>query len=179
MHGIVFGELKHYVAAKLGEGAWRTLLRQAGFGARIYIPIQPYPDGEFVALVEAVSSTADVAIPELLEDFGAYLVPTYFKLYGHLVPAGWRALDVIEHAEEVVHRVVRIKTAGAAPPELDCTRLRDDEVLLRYRSGRKLCAVARGIARGVGRHYGETISTEERHCMLDGASECEILVATA
>jgi len=39
-----------------------------------------------------------------------------------------------------------------------------------------MCAVAKGIARGMARHFKETVATSESSCMLAGAKECRISV---
>jgi hypothetical protein len=39
-----------------------------------------------------------------------------------------------------------------------------------------VCAVAKGIARGMARHFKETVATSESSCMLAGAKECRISV---
>ena len=48
------------------------------------------------------------------------------------------------------------------------------EVTLAYASPRKLCAVARGIGRGIATHFGETLSIRESSCMHRGAPACII-----
>jgi predicted hydrocarbon binding protein len=39
-----------------------------------------------------------------------------------------------------------------------------------------LCAVARGIVRGVAKHFGESVSITDRACMHRGDAECVIVV---
>jgi hypothetical protein len=38
MHGMIFGELKKFVDTNLGSDSWETLLDQAGFPKRVFIP---------------------------------------------------------------------------------------------------------------------------------------------
>ncbi|MEO5618590.1 MAG: V4R domain-containing protein [Candidatus Eisenbacteria bacterium] len=45
-----------------------------------------------------------------------------------------------------------------------------------YTSARKLCAVARGICRGLARHFEEVVVIDEPSCMLRGGRTCEIIV---
>ncbi len=81
---------------------------------------------------------------------------------------------MIEHTEETIHRVVRMRQPGAAPPRLHVERKSPDEVVLTYDSPRRLCAVARGITRGVAKKFEERITITDRACMLSGASKCLI-----
>ena len=39
-----------------------------------------------------------------------------------------------------------------------------------------MCAVAKGIVRGLARHYGEAVTIDEMTCMLEGGGECRIAV---
>jgi len=71
---------------------------------------------------------------------------------------------------------VRHRNPGARPPELRCQRVGPDEVVVVYSSARKMCAVAKGIARGMARHFQETVAVNESACMLVGAKECPISV---
>jgi predicted hydrocarbon binding protein len=176
MHGLIFAELKKYVDTKFGPSTWDTLLVESGIGPKIYLTMQTHPDAEIVTLVSTASRKAGIPIQEILEDFGEFLVPAYLRLYGHLLKPEWRTLDVIEHTEETIHKVVRVKNPGAAPPELRCRRPSKHEVILEYTSPRKMCAVARGITKGVAKHFNERLAMNEAQCMLRGAPCCEISI---
>jgi hypothetical protein len=177
MHGMIFGRLKEFVDSQLGADAWPALLAAAGIGDKIYLASSAYPDAEIVALVQAASAKTSLPPEALLEAFGEYLVPAYLGMYGHLVKPEWRALDLIEHTEETIHKVVRVRNPGARPPVLHCTRVSPDEILLEYASERRLCAVARGIMKGVAAHYKEELAIHETACMLKGAPKCVIHVS--
>ena len=62
MHGIIFSELQRYVDKKLGPGAWRKLLPEAGLGARTYLVTSSYPDAEAVALVTTASRLTNLPV---------------------------------------------------------------------------------------------------------------------
>ncbi len=172
MHGVIFGSLKQFVEAQMGPEAWPALLADAKIGDKIYLASSAYPDEEIVALVGAASARTGLPPAALLEAFGEHLVPMYLKMYGHLVKPDWRALDLIEHTEETIHKVVRARNPGAAPPVLHCTRISAGEIRLEYASARRLCAVARGIMKGVASHYKERLTISESACMLLGAPAC-------
>ncbi len=172
MHGMIFGRLKQFVESQMGPEAWRALLVDAGIGDKIYLASSAYPDSEIVALVQAASAKTGLPAAALLEAFGEYLVPAYLGMYGHLVKPDWRALDLIEHTEETIHKVVRTRNPGATPPVLHCTRISAGELRLEYGSERKLCAVARGIMKGVAGHYKESLDITESACMHKGAPAC-------
>jgi hypothetical protein len=176
MHGIILCELKKYVDDRLGAAAWGALLVKAGMPGRIFMPVQEYPDADALKLVSTASAITGRPAVALLEDFGEFIAPHLLTMYGSLIRKEWRSLDVIEHTEETIHRVVRHRNPGAKPPELRCRRVGPDEVVVVYSSARKMCAVAKGIARGMARHFQETVAISESTCMLAGAKECRISV---
>jgi len=176
VHGVIFLELNRFVDARLGPGAWMETIGTAGITHAVYLPTQLYPDADLQAIVSVVSRKMSLEPSQVLEDFGAYIVPSLATLYSALIDAEWTLLDMLEHTESTIHRVVRIRAAGAAPPQIKCTRLRPDEVEIVYTSDRKLCAFARGIIRGLAKIYEEQAVVTEPECMLKGRPACRLHV---
>lgn len=176
MHGIIFVELKKFADALLGEEAWDGLLKQAELVNRIYLPVQEYPDAEAVALVGAVCARTGRTADAVLSEFGRFIVPDLLRMYGSLLDRGWTTLEVIENTEETIHRVVRARNPGARPPELHCSRPSPHEVVVVYRSRRRLCGIAKGIVEGLAEHFHERVTLDETRCMLRGDPECRIHV---
>ena len=179
MHGVIFVELKKYVDNKVGDGAWQALVEKSGVATSMYMAMRTYDDAELVALVKTASDVTGIPVPALLKDFGAYIVPDLLKMYRSFMRPEWRTLDVLERTESHVHTSVRKMTKGAMPPFLTCTRTAPNEVVIQYRSARKLCPVAEGIIDGIATHYGERVVTSHDKCMLRGDGECEFTVRAA
>lgn len=175
MHGLIHTALQKYLETSLGTESWKTLLARAGYENEIFTPLRSYPDEQIVRLVAEAEALSGIPAAALLEGFGEFLVPTYLSLYGALLKPQWRTLEVLENTEETVHRVVRMRNPGAEPPRLRVRRTAEDEVELTYDSARKLCAVARGIARGVAQQFSEDLQITDRSCMLRGDRACVIL----
>jgi hypothetical protein len=176
MHGIILTELEKFVTHQHGAEAWREVRRRANLRSRIYVTSATYPDSEVVALVGAASALTGTPAPQLMEAFGAALVPGLLRVYGRMVKKGWTTLDLIEHTEAVMHAVVRRQAPGAEPPRLSCVRPNATQVVVTYTSRRRMCAVARGIVRGVAAHFDEQIAIAEPQCMLKGDPQCRISV---
>jgi len=179
MHGIIHLELEKFVVGTFGRRAWEQLLDRTGLTNRLYTPVQTYPDDDIVRVFGASVEMTGKPATELLEAFGEHLVPTYLHVYGALLDAEWKTLDIIEHTEETIHRVVRMRQPGAAPPRLQVERKSPDEVVVTYDSPRKLCAVARGIIRGIAKRYDERVTISDRACMHKGDPKCVISVSRA
>jgi hypothetical protein len=162
------------VKSQYGEEALSTLLRRVRASSELITPLKSYPDQDIVDLVAAAAELTGKSATALLEEFGEFLVPTYMSLYAALLKPSWRTLDVIEHTEETIHRVVRLRQPGALPPRLRTVRVGPNLVILTYDSPRRLCAVARGIARGLAARFGERLRMTDIECMHRGAQACII-----
>jgi predicted hydrocarbon binding protein len=176
MDGIIFMELHKYVRTRHGEAAWSTLVESSGLKGKLYMGLSEYPDREAVALISAASTMTKTPVDDILQDFGAFIAPELVSLYSELVDPKWKTLDLIEHTEDTIHRVVRLQKKGARPPALLTRRVAPNEVVITYGSPRKMCGIAKGIARGLGTHYGERVEISESVCMNKGDSVCEISV---
>lgn len=176
MHGVIFSELNKYAQARLGADGWKNLLAEAGLTGKVYLGIQTYPDEEAVKLVGAATKLAKADAATILEDFGGFIAPDLLEMYGMLARPEWRTLEFLENVERTIHRVVRLRQPGAAPPEIRTTRTSKDEVAIDYSSARRMCALARGLIRGVSEHYKQKVTISEPECMLKSASRCRIVV---
>lgn len=173
MYGMIFSELRRYADARWGAKGWDSLQEKAGL-KKHYMTVGTYPDSEVVAFVTAASAITGLTVPAILEDFGAFIAPSLMAMYGHLMKPSWTALDVIENTEGTAHTVVRQQREGAKPPQLKATRVSPHEVLLVYDSPRQMCALARGIGKGLAQHFNEKLRISEPQCMHKGARYCEI-----
>ena len=128
MHGLIHMELQRFVEAGFGKEAWTTLAERAELGTEVFSPLVSYPDEQIVRLVLEAEKLTGLSAQKLLESFGEFLVPTYLSLYGKLLKPDWRTLEVLENTEETIHRVVRLRHAGALPPRLRTERTSPGEV---------------------------------------------------
>src|SRR5712691_2275511 len=176
MHGLIFLQLQKFAQHKGGTQAWETLLKEAMLPGKTYAPVRAYPDEEVLALVGAASRILKLPAAAVLEAFGQFIAPELIRLYGRLLQPGWKILDVIENTEKLVHAAVRVGNPGAKPPVLECIRTTEDELQIMYSSERQLCCLAKGIVKGLARHFGETITVTDDACMLRGDPLCALQV---
>jgi len=176
MHGAILAELHKYVDAKFGEATWTDLLQRAGRAGKEYDPLGDYPDEDATALVSTASAMTGAPVTKLLGDFGEFIAPELLKMFWGAIEPEWKTLDVLLHAEDTIHRIVRLNSPHARPPKLRCERPQEKVVQIRYDSPRKMCSLATGLIRGIARHYGESVDVEEPACMHRGADACLIRV---
>ena len=177
MHGIIHLELKKFVLATHGSSVWNSLVESAGLVGKRYPAKRAYEDGDLLALVNSASEVLNTPVDNILESFGEFIAPDLMSLYsGHVNPA-WKTLDFLENAEGVIHHAVRANEPESTPPRLVARRQSATQVIIEYRSDRKMCALARGIVRGVADKYGEHVDINEPCCMHKGSEHCEIVVS--
>jgi hypothetical protein len=177
MHGALLRELQRFGEHSLGVVAWARITAEACLGDRVYLHTADYPDDDLPTLITCASRTTGRTADALLQDFGAFLAPSLLRTYAPLVRPQWRTLEIIENTEETIHTVVRLRNPGAHPPALKVTRTGPDAVLVVYASSRRLCALAKGIMRGIADSFGDAITISERACMLRGDPQCELEVS--
>lgn len=175
MHGIIHVELKKYVETKFGPSVWTSVLNDAGLSGKLYLPISSYPDEEVVALVNSAARLTHKPADDLLEDFGQFITPTLLDMYRSLIRPEWKTLELLLHTEETIHRVVRLRNPGAHPPQLRFETTGPNTLKFTYTSPRRMSAVAKGIIKGVAKHYREAVTIQERHAP-DGICEMRITV---
>lgn len=177
MHGLIFFYIQKFAdSAAAGATSWSKLRSTVTTSHEKYLPSGVYPDADAVHLLDSIAQSAHEPLPTIVERFGEFLAPHLIKVAGKHIDPDWTALDLIEHTEAIIHTMVRATNPGARPPVLDTVRQSPHELTLLYGSQRQLCGLARGIIRGIGRHYGEDISIEETSCMHQGAPFCTLVV---
>lgn len=176
MHGLIFMYLHQFARKQAGEPAWQDWLHDAGLSRISFSPVQDYPDAAAVALIEAAGKALDRPAQTVLEQFGEFVAPEFLRLYSSLIHPEWRTIEVVANTEELIHATVRMRNPGAHPPMLQCLRTGDDEIRVVYSSPLRMCALARGIIRGLARRFNETVEVQDEACMLRGDPFCSLLV---
>lgn len=176
MNGIVFIEISKFAQSRLGEQAWQEMPRLAGVPSRTYYRVADYPDEEAFALLSALSATLGEPTATVLESLGEFIAPDLMRMSRHWVEPNWKTIDLIVNTEKTIHEMLRSEGSHTNPPRLHCVRSGAQEVVVTYDSPRKMCLLAKGIIKGVARHYEETIAIAEPACMLRGAAACQLIV---
>lgn len=180
MHGIVLKGLKDFVTTEYDHEAWTAIQCGAEQEGQVYVPITEYEDADVLGLVEAASEVSGEDVPVLLDEFGQFLVPPLVEIYGVHVDEEWTGLELIANVETYIHEALRAKQLSTyTPPDLAAEWVADERVRVTYGSERQLCALAKGLIRGVGNYYDEQFEIEEATCMLDDDEQCEFLVTRA
>ena len=175
MEGILLATLERYVNERYGDSSWTALLDEAGVGGREYAAAETYPDSDLMAIVGAVPAITPVPLSTLVEDFGRFLAADLWDHFGHHARPEWRTLEVLENLG-AIHGAVGASLFGSGPGTIHGARTGEAEATLVYASPRRLCALLKGITRGLAARFGDKVEIAERACMLRGAPTCELSV---
>lgn len=176
MRGVVFNVLEDVVSAERGEDGWDDLLEQAGVDGG-YTAIGSYPDNEFLHLLQCLSGSQSLPSSITLRAFGRSGMARLATLYPAFFAPHRTTASFLLTLNDIIHPAVRCLYPGADVPVFDVTvinRARGDDLVIGYRSRRRLCHLAEGFLEGAAAHYGEQAALHQVACMHDGADECVI-----
>ncbi len=176
MKGVVFNILEDVVSEEHGESAWDDLLDEAGVEGA-YTAIGSYSDAEFVQLLQCLPGAQDYALSEALRLFGRSAMARLAALYPALFEPHSSTTPFLLTLNDIIHPAVRCLYPGADVPVFDFTvaPVEDgSDLVVGYRSARRLCYLAEGFIEGAAAHFGESVAVCQAECMNNGAPECLI-----
>ncbi len=179
MYGVIFEFLRDYVIERHGgKETWQVLLEDNGHSAyKQFFPVAEYPDEEIVGLAQSAAEALQLPLPVVLEDFGAFTANRLLDFYHMYSDPAWKSFEVIENASGSIHDAIHKHNPNRKPPCILARRDSDSLLVIHYQSQRQLCDVAKGIVRGLGERFSESLSLRETQCMHDGAEKCIIEVS--
>jgi len=175
MYGVMFGFLREYVIKKHGgEETWRSLLKASGESAyKMHFATKDYPDAEIVAIATSAATALKMPLADVLEDFGSYVGPRLIEFYHPYIENNDQdVFSIVQYAGGHIHDQLHEHNPERKPPQLSADIIDPEHMTAHYKSERKLCAVVRGVLRGLGEKLGEGLYITETQCMHNGADEC-------
>jgi predicted hydrocarbon binding protein len=168
MHASILTSIGDYARAKCSptaSAALEDLLPHSSI-----VPFRVHPDVQAMAALALVANADRRPVAAVLESYGRFFVKWAEPVY----PAAFDAPDArsLFKGIERVHAIARDVTRGAMPPDIAVEEPSPDRLALVYASPRGLCAIVRGMIRGVADRYREPIAFEETACMCEGAPAC-------
>lgn len=158
MKGTVITCLREVVINAGGEDVWQHCLSAAGFEQyTVFHLAEDVPDAQAIALIQAVCAKLDLTLEQAGDAFGehwvnAYAPRLYKQLYGKYPDARSFFANINEMHARVTKHIV-----DAKPPRFRLEWPTPSTLVMHYESHRGLIDVAAGMARAMGRFYGETL----------------------
>ncbi len=171
MKGIIFNVTEEVVRHAYGEDAWDAILDGAGLDGS-WTSLGSYPDEYFTKVVTSAAALLGVDEPTVLSVVAEGALPLLAVRYPHFFAPHRDARAFVLTLNDVIHPEVKKLYPGATPPTFEVQGAGEDELVLRYTSARRLCALAMGFLRGAAGHYGQTVSITQSSCQLLGDDHC-------
>jgi hypothetical protein len=171
MKGIIFNLLEDVVISNHGEDTWDQLLATTGLDGA-YTSLGSYPDEQIQELVGAASRMLGLTSFEVLRWFGQQAIPLLFDRYPGFFSSQPSTRPFVLSVNSIIHPEVRKVYPGADVPTFEFLQAPNGDLMMGYRSPRRLCALAQGFIEGAATHYGETVFFEHRECMHKGDQQC-------
>lgn len=171
MKGIIFNLVEEVVTDRYGEDAWDDLLTAAGLDGA-YTSLGSYPDDELFRLVAAAADHLGLPPDVVVRTLGEAAIPLLADRYPPFFAGHTSTKSFLLTLNDIIHPEVRKLYPGAQVPSFGFEESPADTVLMRYRSERKLCALAEGFVLGAAAHYGERAEIEQLECMHRGDDDC-------
>lgn len=156
MRGIVFTELLDMVEEEHGYEFVDRLLQKVKPGSGgAYTSVGSYPHQELVGLVIGLSQELRVPIDALLEQYGKHLFGVFAVHYSALFSPGKDSFQFLSSVESHIHPEVLKLYPDAELPSFDIESKGDGQLVMIYKSRRKMGAFALGLIKGCLDHFNE------------------------
>ena len=171
MKGIIFSVVEETICAEYGVQVWDELLTTAGLPGG-YSTLGDYPDEELYQLI-AVGSHALQTSPEALtRHLGTASLKALSGKYPEFMVPHTNTRDFMLTLNDVIHPEVRKLHPHANPPEFEFSDDSNGDLLVGYRSARRLCAFADGMIVGAAGHFGQSVVVQHDMCTSKGDETC-------
>lgn len=158
MKGIVFTEFIEMVEDRFGfEVADKILTSSDLPSGGHYTSVGTYDHSEMVTLTGALSSETGATVPQLLHAYGVHLFGRFAEAYGAFFKNVNDSFTFLEQIEGYIHVEVRKLYPDAELPSFQTERVSDHELVMIYRSERRMGDFAHGLIEGCGKYFNEAL----------------------
>jgi hypothetical protein len=171
MKGIAFTLFNELVEQAFGLAVWDRILQKTGDDG-IFTTAGNYADERMMKLVGALSEHTGVAAAALVRTFGEFMFGGFVRNYPSFFEAEQSPKELLKSVDGIIHVEVKKLFPKAILPTFNYEDPGDNQLVMIYRSERKLCALAEGLFNGAAKHFGTTIEQTQTKCLLNGDDHC-------
>ncbi|KNC68650.1 heme NO-binding domain-containing protein [Pseudoalteromonas ardens] len=176
MKGIIFRSLEELVIENLGMSVWNALLDEHSPAHRSYVSAVSYPDEELYALANGVAEKMALPLPDVLSVFGRFLFGSLAAKHTAVLAE----LDTFEKLIMAIDSVIHVEVAKLYDepnlPKIEATIVNDSEILLDYRSPRKLGFCAEGLIYGAADYFNKQIEISHNRSVTQSGEHTQFVV---
>ena len=170
MKGIVFTEFLSMVEQKFGyETVDRIITESKVPNDGAYSAVGTYDHTELVRMVVELSKASDIPIPELIKVYGNYFFGVLRDNYSVFMDRVNNLFDFFDSIHDHIHVEVKKLYPDAELPAFEVVSRTDQEMVMVYKSQRKMSDFALGLMEQAAQHFGEDVAIEKTFLDEDGA----------
>ena len=155
MKGVVFNVVEEVVTELYDADTWDDLLDSVGLDGA-YTALGNYGDDQLAAIVDAAAAATGTTVTELWRTVGRLALPKLAARLRGVVDDAHDARTFLTSVNDIIHPEVRTLYPESRPPVFEFTESGGD-LIVRYRSVRRLDALAEGLMVGCGDLFGEVV----------------------
>jgi predicted hydrocarbon binding protein len=174
MQGVVFTSLTEMLEEVAGIEKLQLILDTAALKDDAFVSTDVYEDSDLFQVVGAASETLDIPVRTLVTDFGKYLFVTLSAKHPRLSADFPDFKSFLLGIESVIHVEVSKLYPSSSLPIFDYENPGENELVMLYRSPRKLCHLAEGLIAGAAEAFKASYTLEHPLCMHNGETHCRL-----
>ena len=174
MKGIVYTLLSELVEEQFGLETWDDLIDETNPESEgIYVATDTYPDSELVNYVRVLSTRLDAPAEKIIFAFGEFCLGKFHQMHPEFFD-GHDFKSFLKSVHGVIHVEVKKLHPEAILPEFTYEEPAENQLVMKYKSPRKLCPLAEGLITGAANHYGSEVTIAHTQCMHKGDDHCRL-----
>ncbi|HAT4425245.1 heme NO-binding domain-containing protein [Legionella pneumophila] len=175
MKGIVFTSLNEMIIEKFGIETWDQLINSLALpSGGSYTAGGTYSDTEFQQLVHTIAKMKNLKDSAFLESFGKYIFPVLSNKYPFFLKKGMSLKKFLKSIDRTIHLEVEKLYPDEKLPSITYEEPVSNQLIMLYRSHRKLCHFAIGLIHGAAQHFKKEITINQTHCLLKNDDHCRL-----
>lgn len=161
MKGIVFTELIEMVEAKWGLEVADTILDPTDLESQgVFTAVGTYADRDMQILVQRLGVATGLDGSTLLLEFGKYLFGTFARGYADMLERFDSTFGLLSHLDDFIHPEVQKLYPDASLPGFEVVSRDEKNIVLDYRSKRRMPEFAEGLIMAAAVHFKEKVEVK-------------------
>lgn len=154
MKGIIFNVFLDMVEKENGYHTVDTIIENSNLESKgIYTSVGPYSYHEIFKLVTQYSNVTGISIPLILRNFGQFAFSVFAESYSDIIQKYNNMYDFLERLEDTIHVEVLKLYPDAELPVFIVEKIDNNEMILHYKSDRKMADLAYGLLNGCIKYF--------------------------
>ncbi len=170
MKGIVFTEFLEMIEKKYGYEMVDLILTKSNLESEgIYTSIGTYSHSEIIELLSNLSSETSIDPEILLKEFGIYIFDTFLASYPQFFSSSKNTFEFLQSIDSYIHVEVNKLYPDAALPKFNSETDSNGNLILVYKSERKMSSFAHGLIEKSIEFYKEDLLVSKEFLNKEGS----------